>query len=47
MLYGTTNEFLRVFGLSGIDDLPAVNGLRREPSTRTAPAPDDLATPPG
>jgi segregation and condensation protein B len=24
MLYGTTNEFLKVFGLSGLDDLPSI-----------------------
>jgi len=29
MLYGTTKEFLKVFGLSGLDDLPAVEGLER------------------
>jgi len=28
MLYGTTNEFLKVFGLSSVDDLPDVQGLR-------------------
>lgn len=27
MLYGTTKEFLKVFGLSGMDDLPQVKGL--------------------
>jgi segregation and condensation protein B len=27
MLYGTTREFLKVFGLAAIDDLPAVKGL--------------------
>ena len=32
MLYGTTREFLRIFGLSGIDDLPEVDGLQRAPS---------------
>ena len=34
MLYGTTREFLRVFGLSGIDDLPEVEGLKRTSSNR-------------
>lgn len=29
MLYGTTNEFLKVFGLSCVEDLPEVEGLRR------------------
>ncbi|MDP7030191.1 MAG: SMC-Scp complex subunit ScpB [Phycisphaerales bacterium] len=32
MLYGTSREFLRIFGLSGIDDLPEVEGLARTPS---------------
>ena len=38
MLYGTTREFLKVFGLAGIDDLPDVEGLPREPSHRVAVA---------
>lgn len=38
MLYGTTREFLRVFGLSGIDDLPDVDGLQRAPSWSPAGA---------
>lgn len=29
ILYGTTREFLQVFGLAGIDDLPEVEGLQR------------------
>lgn len=48
MLYGTTREFLKVFGLAGIDDLPDVEGLPREPSHRVAvakPAPDSEAKP--
>ncbi|MDP7070217.1 MAG: SMC-Scp complex subunit ScpB [Phycisphaerales bacterium] len=32
MLYGTTRDFLRAFGLGGIDDLPDVDGLERAPS---------------
>jgi len=36
MLYGTSREFLRIFGLSGIDDLPEVEGLAREPSWKPA-----------
>jgi segregation and condensation protein B len=32
MLYGTTREFLRIFGLGGIDDLPEVDGLARTPA---------------
>ena len=40
MLYGTTKDFLRVFGLSGIDDLPEVEGLRRKPTRRPAASDD-------
>ena len=29
ILYGTTRDFLQVFGLAGIDDLPEVEGLQR------------------
>ena len=29
MLYGTTQEFLKVFGLASLDDLPAVEGAKR------------------
>ncbi len=36
MLYGTTKEFLRVFGLSGTDDLPPVGDEPRQP--RAGPA---------
>ncbi len=32
MLYGTTRDFMRAFGLSSIEDLPAVDGLERAPS---------------
>ena len=32
ILYGTTREFLQLFGLSGIDDLPEVDGLQRASS---------------
>jgi hypothetical protein len=44
-LYGTTREFLRVFGLSGVDDLPEVDGLQRAPSwsppAESVPEPSD------
>jgi segregation and condensation protein B len=30
MLYGTTREFLKVFGLASLEDLPAVKGLSPE-----------------
>lgn len=36
MLYGTTREFLKVFGLSGLDDLPQVQGLAAKPRTIAA-----------
>jgi segregation and condensation protein B len=29
MLYGTSRDFLKVFGLAGLDDLPEVEGLQR------------------
>jgi len=32
MLYGTTRQFLKVFGLASLDDLPTVDGLKREPA---------------
>lgn len=35
MLYGTTSEFLKVFGLASLDDLPSVQGLS-EPPRKTA-----------
>lgn len=41
MLYGTTKDFLQVFGLSGIDDLPEVEGLQRAPSSRRSSPPVD------
>jgi len=34
MLYGTTRQFLQVFGLSSLDDLPEVEGLQRRRSQR-------------
>ena len=39
MLYGTTREFLRVFGLSGTDDLPPVGDDPREPQAEPADPP--------
>jgi segregation and condensation protein B len=35
MLYGTTKEFLKVFGMGSLDDLPAVKGL--SPAASGAP----------
>ena len=37
MLYGTTKDFLRIFGLANLQDLPDVQGLSREPSWKPAP----------
>jgi segregation and condensation protein B len=34
MLYGTTSEFLRIFGLANLDDLPDVAGLTRRTQSR-------------
>jgi len=36
MLYGTTRDFLNIFGLASLDDLPDVQGLVREPSWKPA-----------
>lgn len=42
MLYGTTKEFLQLFGLAGIDDLPEVEGLQRASSySKPKPAADE------
>ncbi len=38
MLYGTTKDFLRIFGLANLQDLPDVQGLTREPSWKPAPS---------
>jgi hypothetical protein len=38
-LYGTSREFLRVFGLGSLDDLPLVDGFER-----TEEVPDDSAS---
>lgn len=37
MLYGTTREFLQVFGLAGLDDLPRATELRPPPPRRSRP----------
>ena len=37
MLYGTTREFLSIFGLANLNDLPEVQGLTREASWKPAP----------
>lgn len=38
ILYGTTRDFLRIFGLSSIEDLPDVEGLERAPAHVPKPA---------
>jgi segregation and condensation protein B len=40
MLYGTTREFLSIFGLATLDDLPDVQGLVREASWKPATVPE-------
>lgn len=41
MLYGTTRDFLQIFGLASLGDLPEVQGLIREPSWKPAiPTPE-------
>jgi segregation and condensation protein B len=44
MLYGTTRQFLKVFGLSGLDDLPEVEGIGEE-AQRPEAAPDEAQAP--
>ncbi|MHC4989514.1 MAG: SMC-Scp complex subunit ScpB [Planctomycetota bacterium] len=44
MLYGTTREFLNVFGLANLDDLPAVEGLPEPRAARPEPDPDPEPT---
>lgn len=51
MLYGTTKEFLKTFGLSGLDDLPAVKGMTpksnpaKAKTTEAEASPSDDAAP--
>jgi segregation and condensation protein B len=40
MLYGTTKDFLNIFGLANLNDLPEVQGLAREPSWKPATSED-------
>lgn len=44
MLYGTTRQFLKVFGLATLDDLPAVEGLTRQPSYKAPKQPKSSTT---
>jgi segregation and condensation protein B len=43
MLYGTTRDFLRIFGLGSLDDLPEVEGLARRGSVSGKVATDDAS----
>ncbi len=47
MLYGTTREFLEIFGLASLDDLPAVEGLKGprggRPSNDLSPRREDAS----
>jgi segregation and condensation protein B len=45
MLYGTTGEFLKVFGLASMDDLPQIKGLNMPSMRRATPVGDADATP--
>ncbi len=38
MLYGTTSEFLKVFGMANMDDLPQIKGLNMPAMPRATPA---------
>jgi segregation and condensation protein B len=38
MLYGTTREFLEVFGLANLDDLPQAKELRPTPAVKPKPS---------
>jgi len=40
MLYGTTRDFLNIFGLASLEDLPDVQGLVREASWKPAAPPE-------
>lgn len=44
MLYGTTRQFLKVFGLANLDDLPAVEGLQRQPAYKAPKQPKNTTT---
>ncbi len=41
MLYGTTSEFLKVFGMANMDDLPQIKGLNLPSTPRPKPAPPE------
>jgi segregation and condensation protein B len=46
MLYGTTKEFLEVFGLATLDDLPNAKDLRPAPEKKPVKPAKDEAAPP-
>ncbi len=43
-LYGTTDVFLKTFGLRSLEDLPAPGGLAPRPTEESAPRPPDEST---
>jgi segregation and condensation protein B len=43
MLYGTTREFLEVFGLANLDDLPQAKELRPTPAVKPKPSPSKIS----
>jgi hypothetical protein len=43
MLYGTTKRFLEVFGLSGLDDLPKLDGQFTLPPAAAVAQTDEAA----
>ncbi len=43
MLYGTTTQFLKVFGIAGLDDLPPVQGLNEQTQALTPAQTDESA----
>lgn len=44
-LYGTSREFLRVFGLGSLDDLPLVDGFDRSAEAQAASEPPESESP--
>ena len=43
MLYGTTSEFLKVFGLANLEDLPQIKGINPGAVRRPAQAADAVS----
>jgi segregation and condensation protein B len=44
MLYGTTSEFLKVFGMASMDDLPQIKGLNVPAAPRPVAAAENAAS---